>query len=148
MIFYAPSISSFFLVLMPGDGRLTTMTATPPEEDVATTNGILPPLPVLDPARLETGDGRRRKTTLRRRMGFSRRSPSSTSHALGRTMQLSTMTPPEDDIATTNGILPPLPVLDLARLERGDATVDDDDAARRRRCGDEQDGRCSRRRRR
>ena len=34
-----------------------------------------------------------------------------------------TMTPPE----TTNGILPPLPVLDLARLETDDTIFDNDE---------------------
>jgi hypothetical protein len=38
-----------------------------------------------------------------------------------------TTTPPEDDIETTNGILPLLPVLDLARLGTDDTIFDNDE---------------------
>ena len=44
-----------------------------------------------------------------------------------------TMTPPENSIETTIGILPPLPVFDIKRMGKNDTIVNDDAAGRRRR---------------
>ncbi len=63
---------------------MTTMTMTPPEDDIVTTNRLLPSLPVLNLARLGTDDAVDDDND-----------------------------DDDDDIATTNRILPLLPVLDI-----------------------------------